>query len=331
LIEVAATGQGVSLGYLAPLAAAFGWQGLPREGNVSLNAKMSIARDEAPILAGTIAVSKIHWAPSATIHTARLDLGPRRIRVSGLVVEAGESTITGSLERAVDSPSVWQADLRVNEVSAAGIAAFFASRQFPPVQAMGKIAAAHLHLRGLLLEDVQSAFTLGGGRLLLRDAQARLAGGRVNGRADLDFAQDTPEYVVQAKLMDAEAGKLAPDLAEGEISGSLSVEASGRTAAGIAASLHLAGRFSAPVFRIREDALAQALGLDHAQAGAVTADVEVRDRLLHFTRMTMAGPPPLEASGTMSFEQLLAMDFQTFRLAGTLSAPQRLAREIASQ
>ena len=75
--------------------------------------------------------------------------------------------------------------------------------------------------------------------------------------------------------------------------------------------------------RIQDAALAEALHTD--RLGAVAADVKVHERTLHFTRLSIAGPPPLQANGSVGFDRRLDLDFQSFRLAGTLSEPRRIA------
>jgi uncharacterized protein involved in outer membrane biogenesis len=175
----------------------------------------------------------------------------------------------------------------------------------------------------LLLEDLESGFALSERNLSLRNAQARLAGGRVTGAVDLDFAQPEPEYKARVKLADVQAGTLAPDLAEGALSGSLELKAQGRTAAELADTLDIQGTFLARSLHLQNAALVEALRTE--RTGAVSAEVRVRGRALHFTRLSLWGPPLLQASGTVGFDRDVDLDFQSFRLAGTLSDLRRIA------
>src|SRR5258708_1312288 len=153
---------------------------------------MTGGRCETPVLEGTVDISRALWTPPwlalpVTIHNARLDFSPHRVRVDGLVAETGDTTITGSFWRGRGPQDPWwQTDLHFSEFGADRIATLFASPKPMPealvrLQASGKITAAHFHLRSLMLEEMESGFTVAGRRVLLRDAHAKLAGGRVTG------------------------------------------------------------------------------------------------------------------------------------------------------
>src|SRR5205807_1117038 len=119
-------------------------------------------------LAGWLSASRVNWTPvwlsqPVMLHNVRIEAGQSRIRATGLVAELGESTITGTMERALDKDGRprWQADLRVNDISATGLAGLFSTgRPVPPwmsnLQAGGKITASLFHLRSLQLQDLQS-------------------------------------------------------------------------------------------------------------------------------------------------------------------------------
>jgi hypothetical protein len=139
----------------------------------------------------------------------------------------------------------------------------------------------------------------------------------------MDFARAVPEYLAHLKLLDVQAGDLAKDLAEGALSGSLDLKTQGRTATELADALDMQGTFLSRSMRIQGAALATALQAE--RVGAVSAEVKVHERIIHFKRLSFSGPPRLEASGQVGFDSLLNMDFQSFRLAGTLSEPRRIA------
>jgi hypothetical protein len=335
LLQVAASGQHLSLALFSRVAGALGWPGWPSEGSVSLNAKATMERDTPAVFSGSLTFSKATWSPSWLAQPVRLDnlkmeLAQRRVRATGLVAQVGDTMVTGAAERSVDASGKprWQADLRASDVGANGLAALFAAQDPAPewlasLQASGKIAASYFHLRGLLLEDLESDFTLGNRNLVLRDAHCRLASGRVTGSVEMDFARPAPEYRARLKLQDVQAGGLANDLAEGTLSGSLELKTQGRTAAELADTLDIQGSFLSRAMRIQDAALAEALRTD--RLGAVSADVKVHERALHFTRLSFGGPPPLQANGSVGFDRRVDLDFQSFRLAGTLSEPRRIA------
>jgi hypothetical protein len=326
IIQLNAVGQDLALANMAPLGAALGWPNLPREGRVSVNAHLILERDEAPAYTGVVSMSKVAWNPPwlaqpVMIHTARINMAARHVRVAAMVLEAGESTITGSLEHA--EGRAWQADLHATQLGSSDLYKLFATRQPIPeslgeVQARGKISVTRLRLRGLMLEEMQSSFLLADKHLSLRDARAGLASGRVTGKADVNFTKSGPEYEVSAKLTDVEAAELLPDLAAGPISGTVEIKANGGTAPEIADSLRLTGSFTGRALKMVSEALAQA-----GMAGTMAAEVDVRDRVIHFSRLTFGGPPPLNARGTVGFDRTIDLDFHTFHLTGTLSEPKQ--------
>lgn len=328
VVELSAEGKDLSLANFAPLSAALGWPSLPRDGRVSMNARMMLEGGEASYN-GTLSLSKVPWTPAwlaqpVMVHTATVIMAPHRLRVNGLVMESGETTVTGTLDRLEGRP--WQASLHATQLGSSDLYKLFATRQPMPeslvnLQARGLISVTRMPLRGLLLEELQSSFLLTEKHLSLRDAQARLAAGRVTGKAEIAFGKSGPEYEVAAKLADVEAGDLAPDLANGPISGNIAVKAAGRTAQEIADSLRLTGTLTGRGLKIRAEALAQALRQEHA--GTVAADVDVRDRTIHFSRFTLSGPPALTANGKVGFDRTVDLDFHTFHLTGTLSEPKR--------
>jgi hypothetical protein len=317
------------------MASALGWPGWPSEGSVSMNAKAILESGSPPVFSGSLSLSKATWAPSwlsqpVQLHNLRMDLAQRRVRATGLVAQVGDAMVTGAAERFVDPSGKphWHADLYASDLGAAGLAALFAAQDPAPewlasLQVSGKVAATYFHLRGLLLEDLESDFTLSDRDLLLRDARARLAGGRVTGVMEMDFARPTPEYGARVKLLDVRVEGLAQDLGEGALSGSLELKAQGRTAAELADTLDIQATFLGRSMRIQNAALAEVLRTE--RTGAVSAEVKVHERTLHFTRLSLAGPPPLEARGSVGFDRRVDMDFQSFRLAGTLSEPRRIA------
>jgi len=334
LMQVTASGQHLSLELLSRLAGALGWPGWPSEGNVAMNAKAILESGSPPVFSGSLNLSRAAWAPPwlsqpVRVHNLQIDLAQRRVRATGLVAQLGDAMVTGAVERSVDPSGKphWQADLHASELGAGGLAALFATRSPAPewlasLQVSGKVAARLFHLRGLLLENLESTFALSDRRLLLRDAQAGLAGGRVTGVVDMNFSRAAPEYIARVKLAEVQAGGLIPDLAEGALSGSLELKAQGRTAAELADTLDIQGAFQGRSMHLQNAALAEALRTD--RTGAVSAEVRVRDRMLHITRLSLAGPPLLEASGSVGFDRGLDLDFRSFRLAGTLSEPLRV-------
>jgi hypothetical protein len=270
-----------------------------------------------------------------TIHNVRVDLAPQRVRITGLVVEAGDSTVTGTIwsghaREGHPEDQWWQTDLHFTELGSDRIAAIFASGKPMPeaiarLQASGKITAAHFHLRGFLLEELETGFTLAAHHLQLRDARAKLAAGRVTGKVDVNLEDGDPKYDAQIKLADAQAEALAPGLAEGPLGGTMQIKAHGRTASEIATSLDLKGSFTARTLKIQEAPLATALHME--RANGVTADVAIHDRMLYFTRLFVAGPVGIDGSGAVSFDRVMDFDFGTFRLGGTLADPRRLSSE----
>jgi uncharacterized protein involved in outer membrane biogenesis len=335
LLQVSASGQHLSLALFSRVAGALGWPGWPSEGSVSLNAKAVVERGSPAVFSGSLMFSKAIWSPPWLAQPVRLEnlsmeLAQRRVRATGLVAQLGDAIVTGSAERSVDASGkpTWQADLHANDVGAGGLASLFATQDAAPewlssLRASGKIATAYFHLRGFLLEDLESEFTLSNRNVVLHDAHSRLASGRVTGSVEMDFARPAPEYLAHLKLLDVQAADLAKNLAEGSISGSLELKTQGRTATELADALDMQGTFLSRSVRIQNAALASALRTE--RLGAVSADVKVRERTIHFKRLSFAGPPQLEASGQVGFDSLLNMDFQSFRLAGTLSEPRRIA------
>jgi uncharacterized protein involved in outer membrane biogenesis len=335
LLQVSAAGQHLSLALFSRVAGALGWPGWPSEGDVSINAKATTERGTPPVFSGSVSFSKALWTPPwlaqpVRLDNLRLELAQRRVRATGLVAQMGESMITGSAERSVDAAGKprWQADLHASDLSTAGLAALFAAQNPAPewlssLQVSGKAAANYFHLRGLLLEDVESSFTLIDRKLALRETSARLAGGRVTGPIDMNFTRSAPAYSARVKLTDVQTGTLAPDLAEGTISGSMDVKTEGRTASELADSLNIRASFQGRSLRLQSSALVESLRTD--RTGAFAADVIIEDRTLRFTRLTLAGPPALEGIGTVSFDRGMDLDFRSFRLAGTLAEPRRVA------
>jgi hypothetical protein len=335
LLQVAVAGQRVSLTLFSRVAGALGWPGWPSEGSVSMNAKATMERGVPPVFSGSLNFSRATWSPpwlaqSVRLHNLHMELAQRRVRATGLVAQVGDAMITGAAERSVDPSGKprWQADLHASGVSAAGLAGLFATADPSPqwlsfLQVSGKLAATDFHLRGLLLEDLDTDFTLGDRKLTLHDARARLAGGRASGIVDMDFARAMPEYNARLKLVDVQAGILAPDLAEGVISGPFEIKAQGGTAGELADTLEIQASLVGRSLRIQNAALAEALHTE--RTGAVSADVSVHARQVRFTRLSLLGPPRLEGSGTVGFDRALDLDFQSFRLAGTLSEPRRVA------
>ncbi len=337
LVQVTASGQHLSLAIFSRVAAALGWPGWPSEGSVSMNAKATLESGSPPVFSGSLSFSKATWAPPwlaqpVRLHNLQIVLAQRRVRATGLVAQVGDAMVTGAAERSVDSSGQphWQADLHASDLGTSDLAALFAAQNRAPewlasLQVSGKVAAAYFHLRGWLLEDLESNFVLKDHGLSLRDARAQLAGGRVNGSLEMDFARPAPEYHAHVKVLDVQAGSLAPDIAEGALSGSLELKAQGRTAAGLADTLDIEGAFVGRALRLPNVALAEALRME--RTGAVSADVKVHARTVHFTRLSLAGPPLLEASGSVGFDRRVNLDFQSFRLAGTLSEPLRVAAD----
>jgi hypothetical protein len=335
LLQVTASGQRLSLALFSRVAGALGWQGWPAEGSVSLNAKATMERGSPAAFLGSVAFSKATWSPAwlaqpVRLENLRIELAQRRVRATGLVAQVGEAMVTGVAERSIDASGKphWQADLHASDVSASGLASLFATQDPAPewlssLRVSGKLAATYFHLRGLLLEDLESDFTLSNRNVVLREAHSRLGGGRVAGSVEMDFARPVPEYLAHLKVLDVQAGDLAKDLAEGTLSGSLELKTQGRTAAELADTLDMQGTFLSRSMRIQDAALGAALRTE--RLGAVSAEVKVQERTIHFKRLLFAGPPPLEASGQVGFDSLLNMDFQSFRLAGTLSEPRRIA------
>ncbi|GEM_PF-6809478 len=340
-VQVTAVGQNLSAATVSRIAAALGWPGGPTVGRVSLNAKATLESGSPPALSGAASVEKATWpvrwlSQPLQIHTLRVEMAPKHIRVSDVVAQIGETMITGSAERTPDPMGKprWQADLRANQLSAAGLAGLLAADNPAPewlasFQATGKVAAAYLHLKALAMQDLTSTFSIGDRTLVLRDARANLAGGRVNGTVEIDFARPAPVYHARVKLADVQTGGFE-ELAQGTISGSLDLKTQGRTAAQLADSFEMQGAFSGRTTRIMNAALADSLQTD--RTGAWSADVDVHSREVHFKRLAFAGPPAMEATGSVGFNRSVNLDFQTFRVTGTLAEPQRVsANELAAK
>jgi hypothetical protein len=335
LLQVSAAGQHLSLALFSRAASTLGFPGWPAEGSVSLNAKAIMERGSPAMFSGSLLFTKATWSPPwlaqpVRLENLRMELAQRRVRATGLVAQVGDAIVTGTAERSVDASGkpYWQADLHANDVGAGGLASLFATQEAVPewlssLRASGKIATSYFHLRGLLLEDVESDFTVNNREIVLPDARTRLAGGRVTGSVEMDFTRPAPEYRAHLKLVDVQAGEVAKNLAEGAFSGSLELKTQGRTASELADTLDIQGSFVSRAIRVQNVALAAALRAE--RLGAVSAEVNVLQRAVHFKRLSLAGPPLLEGSGQVGFDSLLDMDFQSFRLAGTLSEPRRVA------
>lgn len=356
-IEMTLAGRNLALRSVSALAGALGWPGLPGEGRVSLNARVEYRRGTPVQVHGWATLAGLRFSPSrlgdpVVVHTARLDFSGDKLKAGRLVAEVGNTTVTGTLYAPLRPPLLWVGELHVDESSTAALDRIFrppgrlasalgltTTRQSPAdflarLQAEGTLEVHRFRLRSLLLEDLQCAFSVAAGEIILRDAHATFAGGRVMGQAQLNFSRPRPEYSVRTQLSGVLLERLAPELASGSASGTLQVTAQGRTASEVNDSLRLHGRFSGRDLLLTSEALAQAL--NYATLKSWSADVLAQNQRVRFARLSLKPEgTELAAVGSVGFDRSLDLSFRSggpspstngsFRLVGTVAAPRRVS------
>lgn len=331
-VEASAEGRNLKMSTLAPLAAALGWPGLPAEGRASLSGRVEIQRDSPPIFSGWITASLWRWTPQwlgqpLVVHNARLEFSPRQIKVKGLVASAGDSMITGTVDRHLGTDTPWVAELRVDQTSTGKLGGLLlipeAVAPVKPPEIRARISIGRLHIRAAALDDVRASVVWANRRLQLQDVRAALGGGQIQGSAQVVLVRPTPQFKSKFQLAAVPVEALGFHKATGWISGKVEIEGQGKTAAEIDDSLLLNGSFTGRDMVVEDPALAESLKLE--RVASLAADVVVLGRRVRFTRLILRGEGgDLEATGAVGFDRRLDLDFRGFRLAGTLDQPRRL-------
>ncbi len=285
------------------------------EGTLTLNLRGQLARDAPPHLTGWGQLARVRWTPSRfnapiLLHTARLDFLADQVRASRIVASWGGATITGALRlpplasTAVASrsqPPIYNADLRVDEIDSAALAAALrpsdgrglpalllapargggeqgearqdsAHPDAPPFRAEGRLSVGRLRLRRLEVSALETAFHLTGRRLQLEQARGAFAGGVWTGSALLDFSAAPPAYQVNGRVRDVALDTLAAlserleDVAAGQASGSVMLSTSGWNVSELMNNLSMRLRLQG------RDLLLRNIDLEAAAGGQASAD-----------------------------------------------------------
>jgi hypothetical protein len=332
-LEASAEGRNLKMATLAPLAASLGWPGLPPEGRASLLARVEIERGAPPYYSGWITASGWRWTPAwlgqpLVVNSARLEFSARQIKVRGLVASAGDSMITGTLDRHAGPETPWVAELRIDQTSVSRLGALLLLPEsvatVKPPEVHARLSIGRLHIRAAVLDDARASAVWTNRRLQLKEMRATLGGGQIQGSAQVVLSRAVPQFSGKLQLTNVPVEALAFHKASGWISGRLDLAGQGRTATEIDDSLSLSGSFTGRDLVVQDAALAESLKLERVQS--LAADVMVTGRRVRFTRLVLRGEnSELEATGAVGFDRRLDLDFRAFRLAGTLDAPRRLA------
>ncbi len=221
LTLAAALGRPLERGWKGKGSAAgslrWAWQGNPRE--AKLSGHLDFSRGELQVaglnLPLTINAAQLEWADGA--HRWRMD------SVEGFGGEwSGECAENGT--PAADGEQSWRFQLRGDHLNAAELDRWVGPRARPGwlerllpsllgsassgtsaselirrIRADGEIRVEELTIEKISLKNVKAAASLRDFRLLLRDATAEYAGGRVRGSAEAEFAPQ-PRYQVNAQI-----------------------------------------------------------------------------------------------------------------------------------